>query len=90
MNKPKQEKEQAGLLQSLFLERMQEVINEAVSMVRDNVKEDALKDVIGFDENPYIDRVFSKMTYVDQRNDLRQTGKDKHQAEFKMFITVVD
>lgn len=79
-----------GLLHSLYLERMKEFIHDAVSKVRDNVKEDALKDVIGFDENPYIERVFGKLTYVDQRNDLRQTGKDKHQAEFKMFVTVVD
>lgn len=85
-----QGKKNPGLLETLYRERIKEFIYSAVEQIRDNVKEDALAGVIEFNENPFIDRVFGKLTYVDQRNDLRQVGKDRHQAEFKMYITVVD
>lgn len=76
-----------GLFESLYRDQIKDMVYSAVEAIRDNVKDELLKGLIEFDENPYIDRVFGKMKYIDQKNDLIMNGT---RAEFKMYITVVD
>lgn len=76
-----------SMLKGLFEARMLEQITSLVTGVRDKIVEESLKDLIEFDANPYLEKVFKKMAYVDQSNDLKANGT---RAEFKIYLNVVD